>query len=101
MQIQCLKAKTTDRGDGESETLADLLLIEYGLVIRDVRFVSDRNSKIGTVILPREQSIEDGKPVTHEVFLFLDEWEEAAFVAKAVKSILAYQANPPLSRCPE
>jgi hypothetical protein len=92
MQIQCLKAETIERG-GESETIVDLLLVEYGLVIRDLRFVSDRNLEMGSVILPREMLIEGGKPATRDVFLFTDCWEESAFVAKAVKAILAFQGN--------
>jgi len=97
MNIQCLKATTVNRGS-ESETTADLLLTDYGLVIRDVRFVSDRKDHVGAVVLPREQGIEEGKPVTRDVLQFTSVWDEAAFVALATKAILLYQGQAYIPR---
>jgi hypothetical protein len=90
MHIECLKATSTYCG-AESETVADLLLPDFGLVIRDTRFLHDKDNHLGVVILPREQLIEDGKLVSRDVLQFTSQWDETAFVAMAIKAILAYQ----------
>jgi hypothetical protein len=97
MNIQCVKATTVNRGS-ESETTADLLLADYGLVLCDIRFMSDREDHVGAVVLPREQVIEDGRPVTRDVLQFTSVWDEAAFVALASKTILLYQGQAHIPR---
>jgi hypothetical protein len=97
MNIQCVKATTAVCGS-ERETIADLLLADYGLVIRGVRFLSDSADHMAAVILPREQLIEQGKPVTREVLQFTSEWDVMAFVSLATKAILIYQTGSQVPR---